>query len=534
MARESIITILRSLSADTPTGLTFGEFGFAGANRQLFIGGTGGGATVQSIWIGASITGGDISTSDGWAGGTGAYRVSTTDAVKRYVDAIAGTKGEVASINGDTGIITITGAGNSAAVSVRSTVAGTHLIDARLASTSLTGVASFDPLSFNISAVGAVSLLGDGGITVRGSDNTSDPLKLGGSLSLTASPSGAIRTTVTTLGNGNSNAEVLFDARVATSSLTGVASFHPGHFTVTNGNVVASFSGGVTFNGTVSGAVKSVNGNDGIVTITGAGNDAAVSVRSTVAGTHLIDARMASLTVTGVASFDRRHFAIGASGHVSLTGSIGADSVRIASLTVTGAASFDTRHFAVGASGHVSLTGTYQATGDTIAQTGVNSSQYINRLGNIVNLDNKIATINGQTGVASFSSNFQITNVGNVDLANDVTIAGNLTVQGDVVTANVSTITVQDPLIKLGSNNTSDIKDLGFYVQYGNNSIAGNDRFAGIFRDASDLGKFKFFEGLTNSAEMGATGMSNSQVVNTDRQGYTMATVVAKLDGGTF
>ena len=148
MARESIITILRSLSADTPTGLTFGEFGFAGASRKLFVGGTGGGATVESVWIGASITGeslGNIGNggTDLWGNGQDANNtLSTSNAIKNYVDTIAGTKGEVVSVNGDTGIITITGAGNNAAVVVRRTAVDTHIIDARIATSSLTGVAS--------------------------------------------------------------------------------------------------------------------------------------------------------------------------------------------------------------------------------------------------------------------------------------------------------------------------------------------------------------------------------------------------------
>ena len=284
-------------------------------------------------------------------GATGTYvwsqwknLVETTDDLGKY---------GVSTVNGGTGDISITGAGNDAAVCVRSTVAGTHLID----------------------------------------------------------------------------------ARIATASLTGVASFHPGHFTVTNGKVVASFSGGVTFSGTVSGAVKSFNGNDGVVTITGAGQ--AIKVTSTVAGTHLIDARIATASLTGVASFPSSFFTVSATGAVNLasayqvTGhtvvSAGAASSqvattvgntttidnRMASLTVTGVASFDQRHFALGVSGHVSLTGTYQ---DTVVAGNSISVSRSNNQATITNM--------GVTGIG-FGNDTGLT--GKINLTGSaITVSGNL------------------------------------------------------------------------------------------------------------
>jgi hypothetical protein len=62
-----------------------------------------------------------------------------------------------------------------------------------------------------------------------------------------------------------------------------------------------------------------------------------------------------------------------------------------------------------------------------------------------------------------------------------------------------------------------------FYGQY----TSSGKRFAGIFRDASDSGKFKFFTGLSG-------GVEPTTFVNDSGSGYTMATVVARIDGGTF
>ena len=335
MARESIITILRSLSADTPTGLTFGELGFAGASRKLFIGGTGGGATVESVWIGASITGESLSNignggGDLWGNLQDSNNtLSTSKAVKTYIDSVVGTAGVVSSVNGDIGAITITGAaGGTGAIVVRRTGEDTHIIDARIATNSLTGVASFTNGIFSVTN-GAVNLESNT-LRVRGSDNSTfdstiienytaqDPL------TLTITGSAGIYTSVTEgvdAGRNNNPQVTIYHTGVFSSGLSATGITANSVFANSIVGTNASFASGITFSGTVSGAVKSVNGNDGIVTITGSSNDAAVVVRSSVAGTHRIDARMASLTVTGVASFDTRHFALGASGHVSLTGS---------------------------------------------------------------------------------------------------------------------------------------------------------------------------------------------------------------------
>jgi hypothetical protein len=61
---------------------------------------------------------------------------------------------------------------------------------------------------------------------------------------------------------------------------------------------------------------------------------------------------------------------------------------------------------------------------------------------------------------------------------------------------------------------------------YGQFTSSGK-KYAGMFRDASDSGKFKFFTGLSGAVEP-------TTFVNDAGSGYTVATVVAKIDGGTF
>ena len=92
----------------------------------------------------------------------------------------------------------------------------------------------------------------------------------------------------------------------------------------------------------------------------------------------------------------------GFTGAISLSGDGGAirgsNSVigaRIASYSVTGVASFDSRYFSVGSSGHLALTGSYQATGNTVTTPNGNSGIAIE----VSNSERKLTNI-GVTGIA--------------------------------------------------------------------------------------------------------------------------------------
>jgi hypothetical protein len=104
----------------------------------------------------------------------------------------------------------------------------------------------------------------------------------------------------------------------------------------------------------------------------------------------------------------------------------------------------------------------------------------------------------------------------------NVTVAGNLTVSGTTTTVNSTTLTVTDPLIFVGNdNNTTDAVDLGLFGMY--DTSGSQDLYSGFFRDASD-GKWRLFKGLQSAP---------TTTVNTGGTGYTIATLVANLEGGT-
>ena len=108
------------------------------------------------------------------------------------------------------------------------------------------------------------------------------------------------------------------------------------------------------------------------------------------------------------------------------------------------------------------------------------------------------ATLSGGTGV-NYNPSTGVVSIGqNVDdrssvtFAN-VTITGNLLVQGNATIFESNTLVIIDPLIQVGKNPVGDTVDLGFFGHYldGNNV----ERHAGLFRDASD-GQFKLFANL--------------------------------------
>ncbi len=104
----------------------------------------------------------------------------------------------------------------------------------------------------------------------------------------------------------------------------------------------------------------------------------------------------------------------------------------------------------------------------------------------------------------------------------NVTVAGNLTVSGTTTTVNSTTLTVTDPLVFVGNdNNTTDAVDLGLFGMY--DTSGSQDLYAGLFRDATD-GKWRLFKDLQTAP---------TTTVNTGGTGYTVATLVANLEGGT-
>ena len=108
----------------------------------------------------------------------------------------------------------------------------------------------------------------------------------------------------------------------------------------------------------------------------------------------------------------------------------------------------------------------------------------------------------GSKGVTNFSRNITF---------NDLTVTGNLSLQGSASQFNIeaTTINMGENFLKLANGNTArgNATDLGFYGEYVNidgNDSSGNTYYAGLVRDAPN-GKWILFENSSSSGDSGTT-----------------------------
>src|SRR6056300_1427092 len=114
---------------------------------------------------------------------------------------------------------------------------------------------------------------------------------------------------------------------------------------------------------------------------------------------------------------------------------------------------------------------------------------------------------------------------GDAKIGSNLTVIGNLVVEGSTTTVGTDTLTVKDPLIVLANNNTStDAVDIGFYGKY---TPSGTTLYSGLFREAL-TGKYRLFKDLQEEP---------TTTVNTSGTGYAKADlVIGALEAttGTF
>ena len=173
----------------------------------------------------------------------------------------------------------------------------------------------------------------------------------------------------------------------------------------------------------------------------------------------------------------------------------------------------------------ISLAGDVTASGVSFDGTG-NISLSTTIAANSVALStdttgNYIAAVSGTTNEISVSGSGSEGATATIGLPDDVTIAGNLTVNGTTTSVDTTNLEVEDPLIKLAKNNSAaDSLDIGFYGLY--DTSGSQDLYSGLFRDANDSGKYKLFKDLQ---------VEPTTTVNTSGTGYATGTLVATFEG---
>jgi hypothetical protein len=166
----------------------------------------------------------------------------------------------------------------------------------------------------------------------------------------------------------------------------------------------------------------------------------------------------------------------------------------------------------------------------TISNTVANITQYANlhassfiaqstitAVGNIQGA-NLIATSNltaGNSYVTGFSNiagNLQV--AGFTTLNGNTLVNGNLNVNGNLTYINVTDLSVNDPLITLAANNTTNSYDIGFIGQY---NLGSGNLYTGWARDHDD-NTYKLFNGLAtfpqNDIDFANSTPANAQIGN--------------------
>jgi len=141
-------------------------------------------------------------------------------------------------------------------------------------------------------------------------------------------------------------------------------------------------------------------------------------------------------------------------------------------LTANGTGSSSLNNVVIG--NNTALSGGFTSLDSTTLTVGSSNELSISNAG-VLTTSGTISSTDA-SGTSSFSGN--------------LTISGNLTVSGSTTTVDTENLTVEDTLAKFGDGNSGDLKDIGFYSEYVNNS--SETKYAGLFRDASD-GEFKLF-----------------------------------------
>jgi hypothetical protein len=351
--------------------------------------------------------------------------------------------------------------------------------------------------------IGGVSFDGTGNIDLPGVNSAGNQNTSGTATTATTA------TNVTASANNSTDETVYITFVDGATGAQGIETdtglnYNPSTGVLTTTSVTGNLTGNVT--GNVSGSSGSTTGNAATAT--------KLATARAINGTNFDGT--AAITVTAAAD--------------TLTENTLASGVVSSSLTSVGTLSSLTVSGLITANGGITIQATDTLTFDGVALTTVQTSgesfaDNDTSLMTSAAIDDRINSVAGVTSLAGTANEVEVsasTGAITVGLPDNVTISGNLTVNGDTTTVNTSTLSVEDPLIKLAkANSGADSVDIGFYGLY--DTSGSQDLYAGLFRDANDSGKWKLFKDL--QAEPTTT-------VNTSGTGYAAATlVVGTLEG---
>jgi hypothetical protein len=161
-------------------------------------------------------------------------------------------------------------------------------------------------------------------------------------------------------------------------------------------------------------------------------------------------------------------------------------------LAVSGATTLGSSIAVVGAShlGNTLLVDGASTLGSTLAVTGASTLGNTLTVAGASHLNNSLAV----TGAATLESTLAVT--GDTNFQNNVTVHGNLTVLGGQTLVNTTSLEVKDNAILIADNNTADVLESGFQIQY-QPVGASAPLYAGIKR-IPVTGQFALFKDATS------------------------------------
>ena len=344
--------------------------------------------------------------------------------------------------------------------------------------------------------IGKSRFSGSGGL---GYDSLNDRISISKNLAITTPLAvGALSSTMLVLTSSN---------RVATQTLgTGIATFLS---TPSSANLATAvtdetgtgtlvFSASPTFTGTVVAANISASGNISGSTLHITGNET-IGGTSTIAGRLTANGDVTTTNITASGNISSSAGLIGATLTTSGNGTIGgnltvngntilgdanADTVTINAATVT-AANLPT--YTAGTHNSVLI----QSASNIIAKRDIDSRVWGSTLISGSGTANQIAYFNASTGIVgdtglTYNASTDVLTVNGSTFGQDVTIAGNLTVNGDTIIIDTTNLSVEDKFIILahGSGSISPIQEGGIIIE-GSTADSGQ---AFVFNSGSSAG----------------------------------------------
>lgn len=369
-------------------------------------------------------------------------------------------------------------------------------------------------------------------------DGSSGSIRIGGQM-----VPGTLTANQALVANSTSGIDKVITANLAANTIWANGSAGSSGQLLTSNGTVAYWS---TPAASVTGSDTQVQYNDGGSLAAAAGlTFAKASNNVTVANTLLIGGAVNAASHTVGSSFIANSTAIVGTGYANVT-----TSVNSAALTVGSSIIANTTRLALGTAVGLQVNGTIGTAGQILYSNGTTGYWAAAPVGTVTSVDSGNGLTGGPitgsgtlavgagngisvsadavavTGGTTLTVNTTGVHVNSTLSIQDLTLSGNLTVLGDLVTMNVATLAVEDSLITLakdqGSTGTyTDALDIGFVGTYGNTA---NLFYSGLYRDQSDSGIWKLF------ASNGA--VSNTVVDTANTNAFKLATLQSYLLAG--